>query len=122
MSANYFYISAQNLAPNSRRATRTAGFTTPLKNVNANPGGLARFECSYQGFGPQPIVKWSFKPNNSTPVAIANAFMATTSQIDNNSLSASLEIPHVLFKHAGEYTVALTHPHTGETLKNSGGF
>lgn len=99
----------------------------PLSDSHVYPGGAARLECRYRGFGEQehpPLVKWTFKPKQQGGAMgdphVANSFLATTSVVDANWTSASLEIPHVLYKHSGAYTVNITDPRTGQKCQCSG--
>ncbi|KAL5112885.1 Muscle M-line assembly protein unc-89 [Taenia crassiceps] len=89
--------------------------------MNATPGGSITIHCVFHGFDEEPIVKWSFVPTHHLSDAdeFIESFLASTTIPRNDAKNASLLIPNVLYKHAGQYIVTITHPRTSKQITSS---
>lgn len=89
--------------------------------MNATPGGSITIHCTFHGFDEEPIVKWSFVPAHRPPDGdkFVESFLVSTTVPRNDAKNASLLIPNVLYKHAGQYIVTITHPRTRKQITSS---
>ncbi|VDK35357.1 unnamed protein product [Taenia asiatica] len=89
--------------------------------MNATPGGSITIHCTFHGFDEEPIVKWSFVPAHRPPDTdeFVESFLDSTTIPRNDAKNASLLIPNVLYKHAGQYIVTITHPQTSKQITSS---
>ncbi|CDS40534.1 titin [Echinococcus multilocularis] len=96
-------------------------FTKRSDAMHATPGGSITIHCTFHEFDAEPIVKWSFVPAHhpSDEGEFAESFLASTTIPRNDAKNASLLIPNVLYKHAGQYIVTITHPLTDKQITSS---
>ncbi|VUZ51059.1 unnamed protein product, partial [Hymenolepis diminuta] len=96
---------------------------SPLPEVmNTQPGGSITIHLNFGGFNEELETKWSFVPSYRVPEGdenFAESFLESTTKSISNKNTASLLIPCVLYKHAGEYFVTVTDPRTGKQLESS---
>uniref|UniRef100_A0A5K3EG48 Ig-like domain-containing protein n=1 Tax=Mesocestoides corti TaxID=53468 RepID=A0A5K3EG48_MESCO len=89
-----------------------------LEDISTTPGSSVGMRCAFSGFDTQPIVDWSFTPAFNIK-SDAISLLATTSEVYSDMRTTWLAIPNILYKHAGNYSVTITHPQNGETLSSS---
>nr|CDS27887.1 titin [Hymenolepis microstoma] len=97
--------------------------TPPQPGVmNAHPGGSITIHLNFGGFNEDMEVKWTFVPSYNAPEddeSFPESFLESTTKPITDMNTASLLIPCVFYKHAGEYFVTITDPRTGKELKSS---
>ncbi|VDN96191.1 unnamed protein product [Rodentolepis nana] len=97
--------------------------TPPLPGVmNAHPGGSITIHLNFGGFNQEMEVEWTFVPSYKAPEDDENfpkSLLESTTKPITDMNTASLLIPCVFYKHAGEYFVTITDPRTGKQLKSS---
>ncbi|VDM31368.1 unnamed protein product [Hydatigera taeniaeformis] len=96
-------------------------FSKPSDVMNATPGGSITIHCTFHGFEEEPNIKWSFVPAHraSEGAEFAESFLVSTTIPHNDAKTASLLIPNVLYKHAGQYIVTITNSLTGKQISSS---
>lgn len=90
--------------------------------MNTQPGGSTTIHLNFGGFNEELQTKWTFVPSYNVPEGdenFAESFLESTTKSISNKNTASLLIPCVLYKHAGEYFITVTDPRTGKQLESS---